>query len=110
MSGRKSRNKGRRGELEFLSILQGMGLDVERVPDSGAIGFHGYRGDLVIKFPHSHIQVEVKKFRTPPSLSRIREHMHTCHIWAGKQDAKPWLIVMDEKGLWDLLSNVGEGK
>jgi len=43
VSGRRSRNKGSRGELEVASVLQGYGFDVVRTPNSGGLQ---WRGDL----------------------------------------------------------------
>jgi len=41
MSGRTSRNKGSRGELEVAAIFQAVGFDARRTPNSGGLSWKG---------------------------------------------------------------------
>ena len=41
MSGRSSRRKGSRGELEVCAILRAAGLDARRTPNSGGLAWRG---------------------------------------------------------------------
>ena len=44
MSGRRSRDKGSRGELEVAAIFKSFGFDARRTPNSGGLS---WRGDVV---------------------------------------------------------------
>lgn len=58
MSGRKSRNKGRRGEYGVRDYLREQGWEADRVPLSGAS--QGFKGDIRARKDNKEITIEVK--------------------------------------------------
>lgn len=102
MSGKPSRDKGRRGELELCKILSdALSLPVRRVPLSGAM--EGHKGDLEVPGLH----VEVKRQET----WHLQEWIRQMEDQSGDQMAalmfrksrSPWYVLMtlsDWIALW----------
>jgi Holliday junction resolvase len=61
MSGRKSRQKGYRGEYELVKLLKLQGLDAKRVPCSGSAA--GFNGDIHVSNGSRNVVIEVKSRR-----------------------------------------------
>lgn len=59
MSGRRSRDKGARGERAIVKYLQSYGFAAERVPLSGSAG-GSYTGDATVPLLNQDRRIEVK--------------------------------------------------
>jgi Holliday junction resolvase len=84
MSGRRSRDKGARGEREVVRILQDCGFSAERVPLSGAAGGR-YVGDVSVPVLGDDWIVEVKVRAT--GFAQL-------YKWLGKHQA---LVVRSDR-------------
>lgn len=78
MSGRRSKSKGYRREVEFVELHKALGLDAHRVPLSGAVA--GYKGDLRIGVRDRVLSGEVKARATGSGFVTLEK-------WLGDNDA-----------------------
>jgi hypothetical protein len=87
--GRKSRDKGLRGEREFAELVGG-----RRVPLSGAQ--RGFENDVLIETPTGLLKAEVKRrkggFGT--LYTWLEDERERPDIVAFRADRKDWLVCM----------------
>jgi Holliday junction resolvase len=89
MSGKPSRDKGARGELEFLRIVIDRGLQARKVSRAGYTG-----PDLIVE----GLTVEIKRRKPDQNLSArqlqaiIRETASDCLAW--RYDRDDWYVAM----------------
>src|SRR5262249_8904966 len=89
--GRRSRDKGSRGERQFVNHLQDNGIAAERIPLSGSAGGK-FAGDVSIPLLGVDRIAEVKTRRNGfPTLYRW---LDSRDLLALKADRADWLIVL----------------
>jgi len=86
----RSKQKGDRGERDFVSKSREAGLDAERIPLSGAAK-GSYEGDVKVEGVVGECKVRADGFKT---LYRLLEHDEATEFLALKADRKDWLIVL----------------
>jgi Holliday junction resolvase len=59
MSGRRSRDKGARGERAIVRLLQAANFNAQRVPLSGAVGGR-FAGDVLVRLLDKDLRIEAK--------------------------------------------------
>ena len=105
-SGRASRAKGVRGELEVAAIFRAAGFDCDRVPNSGGLRI---KGDLYGNVP---VHVEVKRaerMRLPEWLAQAAlEANGRCPVVAFRQSGGQWYAALPLTNLVELLTNLVE--
>lgn len=89
MSGKKSRNKGYRGEHNLQKILNKKGIKAKRIPLSGADDY--VKGD--IDLIDLDIKAEVKLRKTINSI--FYDVLEKNKVGFFKADRKPYFVVMD---------------
>lgn len=89
MAGRKSRDKGIRGEREFAELVGG-----RRVPLSGAQ--RGYENDVEIPTPAGVLRAEVKRRKGGFSTlyGWLEDEREKPDVVAFRADRKDWLVCM----------------
>lgn len=92
--GAKSRRKGYRLEWELANELRKLGLDVERVPLSGA-GGGTFSGDLLVNGKRAEVKGRADGFK---NIYRWLEDRDLLFI---KADRKEWLVIQRLKD-WSL--------
>lgn len=89
MAGKKSRDKGYRGENNLVNILKKHGIKARRVAYSGA----GYeKGDILIGHSKDKAEVKVRKNAFKSIYSYLEKD--NCKYAFIKTDYKPYLVVM----------------
>ena len=85
MSGKKSRDKGYRGERNLVKLLNEAGIEARRIPLSGATWM---KGDLVIENMKAEVKVRKEGFK------RIYDWLSGNDLLFLKADRKDYLVVM----------------
>lgn len=85
MSGKKSRDKGYRGERNLVKLLNEAGIKAKRIPLSGATWM---KGDLVIENMKAEVKVRKEGFK------RIYDWLSGNDLLFLKADRKDYLVVM----------------
>ena len=85
MSGKKSRDKGYRGERNLVKLLNEAGIEARRIPLSGATWM---KGDLVIVNMKAEVKVRKEGFK------RIYDWLSGNDLLFLKADRKDYLVVM----------------
>lgn len=102
MTGRMSRAKGVRGELEVAAIFRAAGFDCDRVPNSGGLRI---KGDLYGDLP---VHVEVKRaerLRLPEWLAQAASDADgKTPLLAYRQSHSVWYAVLPLESLLALLA------
>lgn len=98
MSGRRSRNKGSRGELEVAKIINDrLGLELHRTPNSGAFKWHdNLKGD-VQGWPGMHLEVKrAERLQIPKWLEQTEDDCPdgSVPLLVFRQSHQPWRVVM----------------
>ncbi len=93
--GKKSRNKGYRGEHELVCLLKRAGINAVRVPLSGATEFA--KGDVLVEGRTCEVKLRKAGFK---ELYRWIEGKDLLFL---KADRKEYLVVMRVKDLVELL-------
>lgn len=99
MSGRSSRSKGARGELELCKILQEHGIDAQRVPRSGADKTLPWGGDIRgVEALGFHF--EVKRQERLNLHAALNQAKNDCHegqdyLVAFRRSREPWYVCME---------------
>ena len=112
--GKKSRDKGYRGEHNLERILRKFGLDAKRVPLSGASDFA--KGDIIVEGRRGEVKVRKEGFKQiykwlekgilkKENVEQLRERNDILFI---KADRKEYLAVMRLLDLIELLKKVKE--
>jgi hypothetical protein len=83
--GKKSRDKGYRGEHEWVQELLGMGIQAWRVPLSGAV--RGFEGDVVAKLSMGDVTWSVKRRKKLPKWLKELPA-------AIREDYGDWIILL----------------
>jgi len=92
--GRASREKGKRGEREFVHALRALGIDARRTQQ-----FSGKAGDADVDSSLEGIHWEVKR-RTSIAASRFLEQADADRkrsqspVVAMREDRGPWMILL----------------
>ena len=94
--GKRSRNKGYRGEHNLVLLLRKAGIDAKRVPLSGAADF--LKADLLIEGLTAEVKVRHAGFK---ELYKWIEDKDLLFV---KADRKEYLCVMRTKTFIDLLN------
>ncbi len=91
MSGRKSREKGKRGEREFASICRAEGYNARRGQQ-----FSGVEGKDVIGLPGIHVEVKrVERLNIYDAIDQaVRDAKDGIPIVAHRKNHHRWLITM----------------
>lgn len=84
--GIKSRRKGYRLERELKEKLKELGLEVERVPLSGA-GGGSFSGDLIINGKRAEVKGRAEGFKS------IYQWLEDRDILFIRADRKEWLVI-----------------
>ena len=104
MSGRRSRDKGKRGELEVAAVLCAAGFDARRTPNSGGLS---WRGDIV-GVPGYVIEVKRQESLAVPAwLRQAAADAAVCHsvpVVAFRRSGEPWHAILLLEELARLLS------
>ncbi|MEM4546832.1 MAG: hypothetical protein QW328_08755 [Nitrososphaerota archaeon] len=98
--GKKSRNKGYRGEHELVCLLKRAGINAVRVPLSGATEFA--KGDVIVERKVCEVKLRHDGFR---ELYKWLEEKDWLFL---KADRKPYLVVMKIDDLIELLKGGSE--
>jgi Holliday junction resolvase len=109
MSGKRSRNKGSRGELEVRDILRARGIHAGRVPNSGGLD---QKGDVVDLPGHSalaqigiHLEVKRQERLALPQwieqASQDAGELTPCVVW--RRNNEPWFIALPFEAFLDHL-------
>lgn len=103
MSGRKSKDKGYRGEANFVNLMQDHGIGAERMPLSGALGGK-WAGDVKV-WTTFHEWLFEGKVRAN-GFKKIYDWIEPANIDALflKADRKPYLIVMKVEKFIELIN------
>lgn len=99
MAGKKSRNKGKRGEYEILRILKEHGFQAQRIPLSGATEFQ--KGDILME---DKFLIEVKRKKS--GYRKFYEELNGKFAIFLREDRKDWLAVIRLHDLLNLLKEV----
>jgi Holliday junction resolvase len=102
MSGRKSRRKGKTGELELVAYARNMGLAATRIPLSGAS--EGFKGDIIIEGR----VYGVKRWKRALN-NKIKEDLvkfRGCFI---REDRQDWWVILPAEDYFKLLQRVKGG-
>lgn len=92
MSGRRSKSKGYRREVEFVELHKSLGLDAHRVPLSGAVA--GYKGDLRIGVRGVTLSAEVKGRATGGGFVTLEKWLGDNDLLLLKRDRTDPLVVL----------------
>lgn len=97
MSGKRSRNKGARGERKFCELVTNMGIPTHRVPLSGAMA--NYKNDVVVKLSDTsslegEVKVRAKGFTFLYDNLEPTQQENPPDFLAVKQDHKDFLVVL----------------
>lgn len=88
MSGRKSKNKGYRGEKEFSDLMGG-----QRVPLSGAVDGEQFSNDVIL--PNGwKAEVKRRKEMEKTLYGWILDERENPDIVAFRADRMPWIVCM----------------
>jgi len=110
MSGRKSKNKGYRGERDFVLRWRGRGFGAERMPLSGALGSVAgvdMGGDVKLWSVYNDYKVECK-WRAN-GFKQIYKWLEpeNIDILSLKADHQKPLVVMTEETLAEIMGEAG---
>lgn len=100
MSGRAPAAKGYRGEKWFQAQIEAHGIEVRRVPLSGAA--QGWPGDLMIDLPAAKAVVVECKVRAD-GFRQLYQWLDGANLLVVKADRRPGLAVLDLDDYCDLL-------
>jgi Holliday junction resolvase len=91
VTGRRSRNKGKRGEREFASLCREEGYDARRGQQ-----YSGVEGEDVIGLPGIHIEVKrVERLNIYDAIDQaVRDTQGAIPIVAHRKNNHRWLITM----------------
>lgn len=98
--GKKSRNKGYRGEHGLVTLLRESGLSAKRIPLSGATEFA--RGDIIVGGLTAEVKLRKNGFKELYKWIRDRDLLFV------KADREPYLCVMRVELLITLLGGRGD--
>lgn len=93
--GKKSKNKGYRGEHNLVGILRKHKIDARRIPLSGATEFA--RGDLLIEGMTAEVKLRRKGFK------EIYKYLEGRDLLFIKADRKEYLCIMQIERFINLL-------
>ena len=91
MSGKKSRDKGLRGERSLVNLLRGYGFEAERVPLSGAAGGQ-FTGDLRVQVGDRSLSCELKV--RADGFKQLYDWLGGNDCLVVKADRKPPVLVI----------------
>ena len=94
MSGRASRNKGSRGELEVAAVFQAVGFDARRTPNSGGLS---WRGDV------QGVPGYVLEVKRQERLA-VQDWLRQAHAAASAGDVPLLAFRTNDRGAGDPLS------
>jgi len=97
--GKKSRNKGYRGEHNLVLLLRAHGIDTKRVPLSGATDF--CKGDLLIQGLVAEVKVRHEGFK---ELYKWLEGKDVLFV---KADRASYLCIMPVERFIELIKGKG---
>jgi hypothetical protein len=109
MSGRRSRDKGYRREVEIVDLHRGLGIaGAHRVPLSGAVA--GYAGD--VKIPHlgATLTGEVKARAGGEGFKTLERWLGENDMLFLRRDRTTPLVVLPWGTYVRLLKGVGDGE
>lgn len=92
MSGRRSKSKGYRREVEFVELHKSLGLDAHRVPLSGAVA--GYKGDIRIPIRGKTLSGEVKARATGGGFVTLEKWLGDNDVLLLKRDRTDPMVVL----------------
>lgn len=92
MSGRRSKSKGYRREVEFVELHRAIGLDAHRVPLSGAVA--GYKGDLRIGVRDRTLSGEVKARASGSGFTTLEKWLGDNDLLLLKRDRAQPIVVL----------------
>ncbi|MCP3678131.1 MAG: hypothetical protein GY721_11220 [Deltaproteobacteria bacterium] len=91
--GKKSRDKGARGERELVNLLIGEGFtDALRVPNSGAM--RGFPDDVQVTLSKHDTPERIEVKRRAQGFKRIHAWLQNCFAVAYRKDGEGWVITL----------------
>lgn len=105
--GRKSREKGKRGEREFAKYCREHGYDCRRGQQ-----YNGLDGDDVVGLPNVHIEVkrtERLNLRDAVNQSVRDAAEHELAIVAHRKNNEDWVIIMTGEDFFQLYAKSSYG-
>lgn len=109
MSGRRSRNKGKRGELSAARELS----RVLGVPARRGQQFSGIEGkDVVVGIPGLHVEVKrTEKLSLYPAMEQATRDAKPDEVplVLHRRNAKPWLVILNLEDLMKLVRTIEHG-
>lgn len=92
MSGRKSRNKGYRGEKELLELLKAQGLRIDRVYASGAGKYE--LADFIAEINGNKYTIECKRELKLP-ITGLESRKKEADILIMRQNNDTWKVYVE---------------
>lgn len=104
MSGRRSIEKGKRGEREVCRLLKEGGVRAKRVPLSGSTEFA--KGDVVMEIEGKDYVAEVKLWSR--GFDRIYKFLEGRDMVFCRGDRKEWMVVMKLSTFLEIVNAIYE--
>ena len=108
--GKRSKRKGYQGEAEVVKVLNGYGIEAERVPLSGMLKSEKYSCDVVLP---SGKRIEVKRRKSGLKMIQkwLNEDKHSNYVFF-REDYGDWIVIMPLIEFVDLMqgSKVARGE
>lgn len=101
--GKRSRDKGKRVELEIVHRHRDLGIDAERVPLSGASGGR-FTGDIVIDQGGSTLRAEVKARADGAGFKQLETWLGDNDLLFLRRDRAEPMVLLTWRTYADLIS------